>query len=159
MTFWPYGKLQDGSDASAALKAYCDEPGAAALWQSLGRNRTYLALPEVVFQHQESPFEIKIGQVCNANRNDDEDDKKRESCQRPLVRGKNRFKEEQNWHVKDIEAVRDSTQMPKKTIFEKPLEHVLLRCADNQDRGQKVYYAISPEELPILEQEFWVTQA
>ena len=97
--------------------------------------------------------------MCNPNCNDDKDDKKPESCQGPLVRGKNRFKEKQNRHLKDIEAVRDSAQVPKETIFEKPLEPILLRRADDQGRGPQVYYAIAPQELPILEKEFWITEA
>ena len=65
--------------------------------------------------------------MCNPKCNDDNDDKKPESCQGPLVRGQNGFKEKQNRHLKDIEAVRDSAQVPKKTIFEKPSEPILLR--------------------------------
>ena len=97
--------------------------------------------------------------MCNPKCNDDKDDKKHESYQGPLVHGKNGFKEKQNRHLKDIEAVRDSAQMPKKTIFEKPSEPILLRRADDQDRGQQVYYAIAPQELPILEEELWITEA
>jgi hypothetical protein len=77
---------------------------------------------------------------------------KPESCQGPLVRGKNRFKEKQNRHLKDIEAdeIRPSAKENdfRETVEPPCCDALMIRLRPT------VYYAIAPQELPILEKEF-----
>ena len=91
--------------------------------------------------------------MCNADSDDEKDHKKNGSRHRPRVSRKDGSQEYLNWPVNDVDAVRDPTKVPKKTIFEKLLKVVLLGNADNEDRSEKIYHAITPEELPILQKE------